>query len=965
MDIKKNDGSFNHRLTGWSDVTALYKSEYFKSSASDIKAENEYMKPSEKLIYTQSNARILLGQDPKGRITHLAHSTEIYPIPTDEMGYYVGMYYQSNMVIFLGSLSYYIETEDGAGFKEIINEDTIENETYYAGHFLPVTYSKCDEYEVKIFSFAPFDGTSFSDNDAGIFYVMNIANISGKPIKGRIRLKVIDLLTDHYEFSTPFTNFDFQSQKTIRKSTLIISKPQGSMGIFLKNEKNGKWIREEGVDYAEFPINIPAGGEYTAETVVVLADQYKEILPRLYKMGIYDSFTALNNTVSFWKNRLGILTTGDFNDSLNARISKDVFIRGIVDDFNCIQVNADGNLTAMYQGAPSHQPGTLWGIDVEPTAISIMHICPELGRVVMEFFMTHSQAPKSIYDRSEHSVPILVSPVMLARKYLELTGDIGLFDINGNVMKALESIMDDIDRLKHPEFYLLPSRFSSDGKVFRRYDHGTNVKAWYTVDSYAYILEYIGFSDKAKYWHIFKDKIKKSIDDKMLIEGPFGIQISGGTNLGEDHGDFYMAEGIPYYDGEDTGSVLAPVYGIYDYNYEPWVNYHRFARSLWCSNFDPEYGADRWFQWGGPLDGTAYVARMGSGVTRKELIESAEILLKESCDEASGSIYWWPYGLNHKRSLTRCSQGQGTWVWFYLQQWLGIKIDVCEKKLTIAPRSFLTEYKWENAVLGNARFNISWVENKEESIVTVENLNDDDWKIETRFRPFGIGAEICDKTVIRHLNSGETLYLRNNVIEIKDKLIKDISITGVEADEFGGDNGIVFNTYNIIPQTNSVTAPDASQKSTKERLTLINTVIVNNTGEDWSDFTVNVQAPEGSTVCEKPYKLWIIPSEDDLHSNKITIKVKNLLNGQRTVVSFWLRADTKRKTLEARYNKHAFDKYTDQKDLERILMITLSGIDKNEKKTDIKTLFAELKASTSDGKKYTKNLQLPIKFEVI
>ena len=42
----------------------------------------------------------------------------------------------------------------------------------------------------------------------------------------------------------------------------------------------------------------------------------------------------------------------------------------------------------------------------------------------------------------------------------------------------------------------------------------------------------------------------------MVVDGPFGPQISGGTNLGEDPGDFYLPEDVLYYDGEDSGTLL-------------------------------------------------------------------------------------------------------------------------------------------------------------------------------------------------------------------------------------------------------------------------------------------------------------------------------------------------------------------------------------------------------------------------
>ena len=40
--------------------------------------------------------------------------------------------------------------------------------------------------------------------------------------------------------------------------------------------------------------------------------------------------------------------------------------------------------------------------------------------------------------------------------------------------------------------------------------------------------------------------------------------------------------------------MLAPIYGVCDFDDQPWVNYHRFARSLWCPSYDPEFDVLLW-----------------------------------------------------------------------------------------------------------------------------------------------------------------------------------------------------------------------------------------------------------------------------------------------------------------------------------------------------------------------------------
>ncbi|MFR8222386.1 MAG: hypothetical protein ACLU9T_15850 [Blautia faecis] len=110
-----------------------------------------------------------------------------------------------------------------------------------------------------------------------------------------------------------------------------------------------------------------------------------------------------------------------------------------------------------------------------------------------------------------------------------------------------------------------------------------------------------------------------------------------------------MDEDFLYYDGEDSSSALAPVYGIYDFSYAPWINYHRFARSLFCSNYDPEMDTLRWFPYGGALDGTAYVSQLGGAITREEMGRSLKNLISAAVDE-TGSLYWWPKGENKQKN---------------------------------------------------------------------------------------------------------------------------------------------------------------------------------------------------------------------------------------------------------------------------------------------------------------------------
>ena len=360
------------------------------------------------------------------------------------------------------------------------------------------------------------------------------------------------------------------------------------------------------------------------ESYLILGENYKDIMPVLYQFYVRKPLDWLNLTAQFWNERMGRLTVGSNAYAQMAEISRDIYYRCIIDNFCCLQTNSEGNLVAHYQGVPKQ--GTIWGIDYEPTIISAMHIAPELGKAGIKFTMTRNRPPRSEYG-IEHSVPILISPVMIARKYLELTGDLNFFLDNSDVMESMDHTIRDLLTLKASDYTLFPTRYSSDGPVGRRFDHGTNVKVYYALDGYGYILDALENPAEAQHYYKLAQEVRDAIDQTMVINGPFGPQYSGGTNLGLDPGKFYLDDTIPYYDGEDTGSHLAPVYGIYGWDHEPWINYHRWARSLFCPWYEPEYGTLRWFpSWSMPvLDGTGWISTLGGCVTQTEMANNFEL----------------------------------------------------------------------------------------------------------------------------------------------------------------------------------------------------------------------------------------------------------------------------------------------------------------------------------------------------
>jgi hypothetical protein len=604
------------------------RSAFYTGNTTDwvqARKDNPPPAPNVEPLFTQSNARVLLGHAANGSLRFVALPTGVYPAPTQtgEFGLGPGMYHHFDVAMYVGDLSYRIVL-DGSDQEIDLAADDRSNQTHYADYFLPLTSTTEGDLDLLLFSLAPVapDGEKAPLAPAplpgppGAIYGLNLHNKGSQPLKGKVILQAGDLLIGHYEDASEALREMKKASVDYRLHTLILTRPEGSVGIHLHN---GKWVKREGTYEAEIAFTAAPGEDTLIETHIAMGQGHSAVMEAMFALHLHSTLDWINYTVDFWRARIGTLTVDAAHAGEQAQLSREVHIRSIFDNFNCLQTDAAGNLIAHWQGAPSHGYGTVWGIDVEPTAVSVVHACPEIARQTMLFFMNRSRAPKGPAD---HSVPILVAPVVIARQWLQVSADTAFLQSHPEVMAALESIMQTLLKLEHPSTPLFSSRYSSDGVVGRRYDYGTNVKVFYTFDSMAYLWRELGDEAKASFYADKAAAIRQAIEDTMMDDGPFGQQISGGTNLDKDPGTFYLPEGVLYYDGEDTSSMLAPVYGVCDYSDAAWINYHRFARSLFHAGYDPEFDTLYWHPAEPAVfDGTAFFSRLGGAVTPQEMIE--------------------------------------------------------------------------------------------------------------------------------------------------------------------------------------------------------------------------------------------------------------------------------------------------------------------------------------------------------
>lgn len=857
-----------------------YFSDYFFAKY-DRKSYEEDMALSERQLFTQSNGRVLLGQDNMGRLHFITvpHSVD-YPLPVcrREISQHItacpGMFYQTDLTTFLGKAFYRLECENGM----IYVNGTEESTTRYLGDYLPWTNTVYSDIQMDTFSIAPVMPKPMQTGlktlplpgPSGAVYAMRLKNTGTQTIQGKVQLLFDEEFVSKYEHcGKPVETRAFPAQyKQLDRNLLLLQRPEGYAGIWMKE---GCWEQHGGNYSVSKEVCIAPGEECVLETFICVSETPDGISEALSYLYMNDFINWEKITFEFWKNHLGELSVSIKGEEKTAQLIRDMHVRNIIDNFNCIQTDKAGRVLVHWQGAPSHNMGRMWGIDVEPTTLSFVNIFPELAEKLIEYMLDRNEPAYSVYE--EHSTPIMMAPLIMAGEYLSYTGNVDYFKKNPEILQRLTEIWNKIVSFRYKNNKLIPSRYSSDGIVMRRYDHGTNVKFWYATMSYGHILKSLGQDNSIQIK--YADQLKADIETAMVIDGPFGRQISGGTNLGEQD-NFYMDEDFLYYDGEDSSSALAPVYGIYNYSYEPWINYHRFARSLFCSNYDPEMHSLRWFPYGGAIDGTAYVSILGGAVTKNEMKTALNNMIHYAVDN-TGSLYWWPKGKNKRRMIARCSQGQGSWIMQFIKQWLGINTDATENTVRIAPLGLLDSYTWKHAELGFTTLDISYCEKNRDGILNVTNHGNSEVKIIFESRDPGLGAVANLVSQSKPVIPGETVKFKIHHETIGSE--EEFDIEAAEVSLLADENGVLLQHFGLqLPST------DDDQK---QNMFLLRYILGNNTLQTLENIRVTFSVPDFWRVCEKKSAIW--DAKDRLlDNNRCTLEIPHLSAGKTVVLPVWI-----------------------------------------------------------------------------
>lgn len=825
-----------------------YRSAYFKAKY-DGASERMDWSLSERQLFTQSNGRLLLGQDTMGRL-HFACTPHdrIYAVPSggeDAGGQFkghIGQYYQNDTALLLGKMRYELEMDNGL-LLAAANEGAV---TEYLDYFLPVTEAEYPGVETRVFSFAPVmekEALALSSihplpGPAGALFCMEVRNTAGCTLRGRVRLSFDQRFVNQFEHYGK--RFEDYTQNPYRaewdQKLLILWHPEACaavqlLGAVCEGEASNPRIY--------VPFELKEGESRVFTTVLALTPGREEIHRNLGILYQHNALEWVNVTSDFWRERLGCLRCGIREDEAMGAKYGDMHIRFLLDNFNCLSFNEEGELLTNWQGAPSHSLSRLWGIDIEPDVVSVMYAVPEVGPRAIEYLLKRNRPRFSLY--SDHSMFFFIAPLLIAGKYLELTGDAAYFQSRSDVVDGLEAVYRGMLAHKHEERALFSSHYASDLIVFKKYDYGANVQCYYALKSYCAVCGAVG--KQAEEAELLLKRMPGDMADCMEGEGPFGRQITGGNNLGEDAEQFYIPDELYYYGGEDTATVLAPLYGLYGFDYEPYVNLHRYARSMFITNYDPEFRTMRELHFGMNPSATGATLRLGGSYTRKEMLETLG-LLYDRLDE-TGSLFWWPRAYNKKRCLTRCSQGQGAWVQQSVEQWFGLRMNGIHRILEIRPQGLLSAYEWTGLRLGAFCFDIKYEEREGETLFRVVNRNDADIRLEIALRPWGAAAEgaLSKEQEYILLPAGaaaEKTYSTEQFSAEEAKIVER------ECEAFAG-QGIVFGPYGIV-------MPKLSFGNCG--IFLLRFVIAHMEEQEFREVQVELEVPRGWRAREKACYVW-------------------------------------------------------------------------------------------------------------
>ena len=490
------------------------------------------------------------------------------------------------------------------------------------------------------------------------------------------------------------------------------------------------------------PCVISAPGSFDADEVIKMGTLY-----------------WLNETWTYYKTATGELSMPE--DSFSAEFFK----RALCQCMEFAGMNDAGNIVGATWGT---YPTTrcVWGRDFHYGTMPISMFDPELYKKCILWANKYSVRPKS--NRYEggvtHSIGNSLAPVCMMGFYYSGTGDADFFTDNPELKNNAIRLLDEVLASRtNKNIWLCPSKFVSDGISSGDYHTGSNIFIWYCMKSLARILQEVyGEEDLAAEYLITASKMKSAIDSMCVIDGPFGRQYIEGVNA---DGSIPKME----HEGEESDSVLIPVYGYERYDNQIYRNYAKFALSEHNESYNKN---TRGIKWGNDATMTGYMNALASLEAEYDRESNFMTEIRKLTD-FDGSIWWWPYVMNGRYGEVcrmmgkerndffgsmdvkdypgKCGWASGVFVSLFAREILGVEYDAPGKTLRFKPFSPSSVFEWKRFKMGAGAFGISF--KKADVFIEIKITNENGFEIK-----YELEIPISEnKTVSSFKRNNETL----------------------------------------------------------------------------------------------------------------------------------------------------------------------------------------------------------------
>lgn len=696
-----------HRYTNVKEALAEPKSRYFgvtyqngTYTAKDDKSFFGRKLPDPELTFDIANNKTLVNVSINGSIKYVS--------------IYHGNYYSDNIPgVWMckdfkrtGPFSFKLNLDD-----ELIDLDVadIPYSTSLLGNLFPVTEFQFEKVKATLVTYTPVsaDGTI---RLRGVVYGLQLENQSNVIVRGDILLPTLDTTPDQL-----FAGAELCVHPADREEK------SGAVSFELSPGQS-IWV----------PAVLYPPGERTLEIVDEKGSLY-----------------WLNETWAYFKGMTGRLQMED--DPFTAEF----FERAVYQCFGSIGMDGSGAIVGSNWGT---YPTTefVWNKDMYYSFLPLYMMEPELFKQGMLWFLNHGVRPFG--NRYEggvtHSLSNSLSSVVMAGLYYQSTGDKDLFLQNPEIDRKLRVVMEETLRSRKPDDpWLFPSVWLSDAYSLGDYHTGSNVIAWAAFEHYARVVdEVLGDNEAALRYRDIAKRIKEDLERHHTTEGPFGPQYAEGISMNQpdklkDDAEKYEGAyhdlgmqfignltkngqiNLLHHDGEESDTILMPLYGYTTYRNPTYHNYMRFSLSPANPTYNPE---SRGIQWGDHSACTfpGYMSGMGMISDAASMSGDAGYFTEiRRLTDADGSLWWWPYNngapygdVVRHNTCGKCGWASGVFAGMFVSQILGLTYDAPAKCLHFRPFSPTSSFDWDCFTLGSQTFSVSYRKNDLAINTAVSNL---------------------------------------------------------------------------------------------------------------------------------------------------------------------------------------------------------------------------------------------------